>query len=202
MNRALYFEFKRIIREKERDDYSAKVLKCIYILCQHDVSCKENISFVNLTNIYALYIYHVLYLDEKNKQAQASLDEMKKQEKAAQASLAFNRFAKTEGATPTDSIRPRPQSAVYEQDRTESSNTRPSDKGQRPSSASALRGAGLLLDLIKPGTIKGIYKYLISKAEVPIQQNILEKSSITNRFVYYGISSIWIIIPVYLYTIF
>jgi hypothetical protein len=44
-----------------------------------------------------------------------------------------------------------------------------------------------------------IYEY---HTDPNIQQNILEKSSITNRFVYYGISSIWIIIPVYLYTIF
>jgi hypothetical protein len=175
MNRALYFELKRIIREKTLDDYSAKVLKCIYILCQHDVSCKENISFVNLTNIYALYIYHVLYLDEKNKQAQASLDEMKKQEKAAQASLALNRFAEAEGTNSTHYIRPRPQSAVYEQYRTKSSNTRSSDnKGPRPSSASALRGGGLVLDFLKPSTYKNIYTYLISKAKVPIQQNILE----------------------------
>jgi len=44
-----------------------------------------------------------------------------------------------------------------------------------------------------------IYEYY---TDPNIQQNILEKSTIQNRIVYYGISSIWIIIPVYLYTIF
>ena len=44
-----------------------------------------------------------------------------------------------------------------------------------------------------------IYEVLSDKK---IRYNILKKSTITNRFLYYGISSIWIIVPVYLYSLF
>lgn len=44
-----------------------------------------------------------------------------------------------------------------------------------------------------------IYEVLSDKM---IRYNILKKSTITNRFLYYGISSIWIIVPVYLYSLF
>jgi hypothetical protein len=44
-----------------------------------------------------------------------------------------------------------------------------------------------------------IYEVLSDKI---IRYNILKKSTITNRFLYYGISSIWIIVPVYLYSLF
>ena len=44
-----------------------------------------------------------------------------------------------------------------------------------------------------------IYEVLSDKI---IRYNISKKSTITNRFLYYGISSIWIILPVYLYSLF
>lgn len=44
-----------------------------------------------------------------------------------------------------------------------------------------------------------IYEVLSDKT---IRYNIQKKSTITNRFLYYGISSIWIIVPVYLYLLF
>ena len=44
-----------------------------------------------------------------------------------------------------------------------------------------------------------LYEY---HTDSQFRENILEKSTITNRIVYYGISSIWIVVPVYLYTLF
>jgi hypothetical protein len=41
-----------------------------------------------------------------------------------------------------------------------------------------------------------IYEYY---TDPKIRENILENSTITNRIIYYGISCIWIIIPIYLY---
>ena len=43
------------------------------------------------------------------------------------------------------------------------------------------------------------YEFMVDEE---ISQMILENSTITNRIVYYGISSIWIIVPVWLYSSF
>jgi len=58
----------------------------------------------------------------------------------------------------------------------------------------------LLLEIISCSLyfITLFFEFLFDKN---IRNNILENSTIQNRILYYGISSIWIIVPVYLYLI-
>ena len=58
----------------------------------------------------------------------------------------------------------------------------------------------LLLEIISCSLyfITLFFEFLFDKN---IRNNILENSTIPNRILYYGISSIWIIVPVYLYLI-
>ena len=46
------------------------------------------------------------------------------------------------------------------------------------------------------------YEWINPKEEPTIYNYFVEKSTITNRIVYYGISGIWIIVPVYLFYLF
>ena len=59
----------------------------------------------------------------------------------------------------------------------------------------------LLLEIVSCSLyfITLLYEYF---SDETIHDTILEKSTILHRVLYYGISSIWIIVPVYLYSIF